>query len=213
MSSKTSFNITDYALGMSHSATERFGIEPAPGGLALVQDLLNTISVGGPSHPDLLHEVRPAQEWLNAALEQWAAATGASRPPETALSERDLPRLRALRDRVLGCLDHRSTSASEPARPGPEPSGSLRLALTANGRIEAHPEGRGVRWITSAVFGEMYDAQRNDTWRRLKICRYEKCATAFYDRSRNNSGVWHDVRVCGNTVNLRASRARRRQPT
>jgi predicted RNA-binding Zn ribbon-like protein len=33
---------------------------------------------------------------------------------------------------------------------------------------------------------------------------------AFFDRSRNNSGVWHDVAACGNAINLRASRARRR---
>jgi predicted RNA-binding Zn ribbon-like protein len=36
------------------------------------------------------------------------------------------------------------------------------------------------------------------------------CPCAFYDRSRNNSRVWHDVRTCGNVANLRASRARRR---
>ena len=33
---------------------------------------------------------------------------------------------------------------------------------------------------------------------------------AFYDRSRNNGRVWHDVHTCGNVANLRASRARRR---
>ncbi|MFD7401967.1 CGNR zinc finger domain-containing protein [Streptomyces sp. NPDC059866] len=196
---------------MSYTATERFGMESAPGGLALVQDLLNTIGVGGPSHPDLLQEVRPAQEWLNAALERWAEATGAGRPPDIALTERDLPRLRALRDRLRAGLNHQNPSDAEPTRPGPEPTGSLRLALTSDGRIEVHPEGRGARWITSSLLGEIYDAQQNDTWRRLKICRSEKCAVAFYDRSRNNSGVWHDVRVCGNAVNLRASRARRRQ--
>jgi len=33
---------------------------------------------------------------------------------------------------------------------------------------------------------------------------------AFFDRSRNNSGVWHDVKFCGNAANLRAFRARQR---
>ncbi|TFV34142.1 CGNR zinc finger domain-containing protein [Streptomyces sp. T1317-0309] len=32
----------------------------------------------------------------------------------------------------------------------------------------------------------------------------------FYDRTRNNIGVWHSVRSCGNPANLRASRARKR---
>jgi hypothetical protein len=31
-------------------------------------------------------------------------------------------------------------------------------------------------------------------------------------RSRNTSAVWHDVRFCGNAINLRASRARRGKP-
>ncbi|MFD9217198.1 CGNR zinc finger domain-containing protein [Streptomyces sp. NPDC059544] len=191
---------------MSYTATERFGVEPAPDGLALVQELLNTIGVGGPSHPDLLGEVECAQEWLNAALEQWTKATGSGPPHDIALTERDLPRLRALRDRLRGTLEHHT-----PSGPTPGPTGSLRLSLSSDGRIEAHPEGRGVGWVASALLGEMYDAQRNGTWQRLKTCRYEKCAVAFFDRSRNNSGVWHDVRVCGNAVNLRASRARRRQ--
>ncbi|MFI1564422.1 CGNR zinc finger domain-containing protein [Streptomyces sp. NPDC020490] len=191
---------------MSYAATERFGVEPAPNGLALVQDLLNTIGVGGPGYPDLLAKVDRAQDWLDTALEQWSRTTGGSPPHDIAVTERDLPRLRALRDRLRGILEHPS-----PSGPAPEPTGSLRLSLSSDGRIEAHPEGRGVGWVTSALLSEMYDAQRNDTWRRLKTCRYEKCAVAFFDRSRNNSGVWHDVRVCGNTVNLRASRARRRQ--
>lgn len=197
---------------MSYAATERFGMEPASGGLALVQELLNTIGVGGPSHPDLL-QVGLAEEWLNAALQRWAEATGSGPPPDIALTERDLARLRELRDRLRADLNPQSPPDGEQGPSGPEPTGSLRLTLTSGGRIEVHPDGRGVRWVIAALLGEMYDAQRNDTWRRLKICRSGKCAVAFYDRSRNNSGVWHDVRVCGNAVNLRASRARRKQPS
>ncbi len=206
MSHNVKRNTTVYPSGMSYAATERFEVEPAPGGLALVQDLLNTIGVGGPVHPDLLADVDHAQRWLDAALEQWAEATGSGPPHEIVLTDRDLPRLRTLRDRLRGILEHRT-----PPDPPPGPAGSLRLDLTADGRIEARPEGTGIGWVVSALLGEMYEARRDDTWRRLKTCRYEKCAVAFFDRSRNNSGVWHDVRICGNAVNLRASRARRRQ--
>jgi predicted RNA-binding Zn ribbon-like protein len=61
------------------------------------------------------------------------------------------------------------------------------------------------------VLIETFTAQRLDTWRRLKICRNEVCSLSFYDRSRNNSAVWHDSRVCGNAAYLRASRARNSQ--
>ena len=49
------------------------------------------------------------------------------------------------------------------------------------------------------------------TWRTQKLCRNELCSLSFYDRSRNNSAVYHDSRVCGNASYLRASRARKRQ--
>jgi predicted RNA-binding Zn ribbon-like protein len=67
------------------------------------------------------------------------------------------------------------------------------------------------RALESAVWAEVLLAQRAGTWARLKLCREPACASAFYDMSRNNSGVWHDVRVCGNAANLRASRLRRKQ--
>lgn len=73
------------------------------------------------------------------------------------------------------------------------------------------PVGSGAAWAASAVWSEILLAQLDGAWSRLKLCRNEDCASAFYDTSRNNSGVWHDVRTCGNAANLRASRARRRR--
>ncbi|MGA4847097.1 CGNR zinc finger domain-containing protein [Streptomyces sp. G5(2025)] len=57
----------------------------------------------------------------------------------------------------------------------------------------------------------MYEEQRSDTARHLKACRNPLCRVAFYDRSRYDSGVWHDVKTRGNAANLRAYRARRRE--
>jgi predicted RNA-binding Zn ribbon-like protein len=34
-------------------------------------------------------------------------------------------------------------------------------------------------------------------WDRLKACPRERCWCAFYDRSRNRSGVWCNMAVCG----------------
>ncbi len=54
-------------------------------------------------------------------------------------------------------------------------------------------------------------AQHDGGWSRVKLCREPRCRSAFYDASRNGSAVWHNVRVCGNITNLRASRARRKE--
>jgi predicted RNA-binding Zn ribbon-like protein len=53
-------------------------------------------------------------------------------------------------------------------------------------------------------------AQHSGAWERLETCPYPPCGIAFYDESKNNSRVWHDVKTCGNRTNLAASRGRRR---
>ena len=45
------------------------------------------------------------------------------------------------------------------------------------------------------------------TWRRLKACREDTCQWAFYDRSKNRSGTWCSMAVCGNRAKARAYRS------
>ncbi|NUS52126.1 MAG: hypothetical protein HOQ22_13940, partial [Nocardioidaceae bacterium] len=69
------------------SATSRYRLEPAPGGLGLVQDLLNTRGVPAYDVRDLLDTVADAQRWVRMLL------------PGTVgrLTAADLPALRRLR--------------------------------------------------------------------------------------------------------------------
>jgi predicted RNA-binding Zn ribbon-like protein len=73
------------------------------------------------------------------------------------------------------------------------------------------PQETGQRALVMLVLAALFESQQADTRRRLKTCRNPRCQVAFYDRSRNVSGVWHSVRTCGNAINLRAHRQRRRQ--
>jgi hypothetical protein len=201
-------------------ATGRFAIAPAPGGLALVQDLLNTAPIGGTD--DLLADVPTAQAWLDGVLVEIGGrgAAGELGPPTWAetphcvLVAGDLAKLRVLRDRLRGILVEtaRALESTGPSgRDGPAGlTGAVGLAMASDGRVSTTPSGSGASWVRSAVLAECFVAQQHDSWRRLKVCRNPHCETAFYDRSRNNSGVWHNVHVCGNAANLRASRARRR---
>ncbi|HWS93260.1 MAG TPA: CGNR zinc finger domain-containing protein, partial [Mycobacterium sp.] len=88
---------------------------------------------------------------------------------------------------------------------------SASFGLSETGEVRLEPVGGGWRWLASALWGEILLSQQNGTWRRIKRCHNHGCATTFYDRSKNNSGVWHNVKTCGNAANLRASRARRRE--
>ena len=47
-------------------------------------------------------------------------------------------------------------------------------------------------------------------WRRIKLCVMDTCRYAFYDESRNQSGRWCSMAVCGNRAKTRAFRARQR---
>ncbi|WP_231965004.1 CGNR zinc finger domain-containing protein [Mycobacterium sp. E3339] len=190
-------------MSISWSASQRYGIAPAPGGLALVHDFLNTRDIAGYG-PDLLADPTLARDWVAGAVRAWSAARGVELPPPV-LGETDLVRLRALRSRIGSLV------AGEPASGrdgGPVPA-SLRISDA--GEVRLDPAGTGWRWLASALWAEILLSQHADTWRRLKQCHNHRCASTFYDRSKNNSGVWHDVKTCGNAANLRASRARRRE--
>lgn len=47
-------------------------------------------------------------------------------------------------------------------------------------------------------------------WDRLKLCDMDTCRYAFFDGSRNRSGRWCDMSVCGNRAKTRAFRERQR---
>ena len=185
---------------MSHLATERLRLQPAPSGLALVQDLLNTRQIGLHAF-DLLGSVDGARYWLLQAMDRAPGDDDWVRE----LSDRDVVELRALRTDVERLVSGDVPAAGLVARIG--------LVLGSDGGLILEPSGHGFSRFAAQVWTQVFLAQQAGTWRRLKLCHNPPCASAFYDRSKNNSGVWHDVKICGNAANLRASRARRRAAT
>ena len=179
-------------------ANGRYGMDVAPAGLGFVHDLLNTLPAGRPRAGDLLAELADAQPWLDGALAAWAEETGRERPA-VSLTERDLEKVRGLREEIKTVLTG-GEARSELS--------SAALRLDSDGRVVIGPQGAGAQLVSSVLLIEMLAAQQADTWRRLKVCRNPRCQVAFFDRSRNNSGVWHSTKVCGNVENLRAHRAR-----
>lgn len=183
-------------------ATERYRIRIAPGGLALVQELLNTRAIGQHAD-DLLASEAAGLDWLRATVRPWAEHADAAGPAGEPAAA-DLTSARDLRARLAEIIQSASVAPCRvPADLIVAPDGTVGLAPPA--------AGSWGEWLESAVWAEVLLAQRAGNWPRLKLCREPACASAFYDMSRNNSGVWHDVRVCGNAANLRASRLRKKQ--
>ena len=194
---------------MSWAATQRYDLTPAPAGLALLQEFMNTGPRPRPQTRDLLDTVGSAQAWSESAMQQWAERTGGVYR-KTRLRKADVQELRHLRAGIASALrrrdgmEHPAPKTSTPlARVG------ISAVIGADAGVTLELSGQGWENLASAMAIEAFRAQVTDTWRRLKICRNVECPAVFYDRSPNNSGVWHDVRTCGNVANLRASRARR----
>jgi predicted RNA-binding Zn ribbon-like protein len=184
-------------------ASQRYRLAPAPGGLGLVQDFLNTIGIGDYG-PDLLADPELGREWAARAAETWSGEDGIDATPPV-LSDADVAKLHGLRETIAKLV------AGQSVRMG-SGSVSASFAVSEHGDVRLEPVGGGWRWYAAALWTEILRSQQGDTWRRIKRCRNPECASTFYDRSKNNSGVWHDVKTCGNAANLRASRARRRGP-
>ncbi|BBY23533.1 CGNR zinc finger domain-containing protein [Mycobacterium stomatepiae] len=178
-------------------ASHRFELATAPGGLGFVHDFLNTVH-----EPDLLADTTLTRDWVARAVRTWAELRGVPAEPP-AVTDADLPKLRALRDSITRLV------RGEPDGGGASISASF--AMSETGEVRLEPAGSGWRWLASALWAEILLSQQAGTWRRLKQCHNDPCESTFYDRSKNNSGVWCNVKTCGNVANLRASRARRRE--
>jgi predicted RNA-binding Zn ribbon-like protein len=192
---------------MSWRASARLGVREAPAGLALVQELLNTratMSYG----PDLLALPDDAQRWLTEALSTWSRTSGLP-APVLLLSATDMRSLRRLRSTFENVV---LAGGRRQVLDGALPPADVPVSLVpdSDGWVRIVPSGRGTRWLASALWAEALLAQQAGLWQRLKLCHNVDCRAAFFDTSRNNSGVWHDVSTCGNTANLRAFRERRR---
>jgi predicted RNA-binding Zn ribbon-like protein len=72
----------------------------------------------------------------------------------------------------------------------------------------------GADCAIARVLSVTHDAMHDGIFARLKVCPAEDCLWAFYDHSRNRSGTWCTMEVCGNRAKARAFRERHKpQPS
>jgi predicted RNA-binding Zn ribbon-like protein len=77
------------------------------------------------------------------------------------------------------------------------------------GRPALAVKGSGPGAVVAPIVAIVYEAMVNGTWERLKACQADDCLAAFYDQSKNRSGTWCNMAVCGNRAKVRAYRERR----
>src|SRR5712691_24443 len=86
--------------------------------------------------------------------------------------------------------------------------GELGIHFADDGSASLAPGAGGFAGALARLLIPVADALGDGSWQRVKACRAPDCHWAFYDRSRNRSGVWCEMAVCGNRTKVRAYRKR-----
>jgi predicted RNA-binding Zn ribbon-like protein len=171
--------------------------EPAPGELAIVQEFINAWDLPGngrPSKPVTL------EEWLRK--HRLLAAKG----PVTEADVRHAVEVReALRD--LMSANHGQPVPKDAAETLSRAARSAQLVVEfEGGSASLEPAASGVDAALGKILAITFRSMLDGTWHRLKVCRDDTCRWAFYDRSKNRSGSWCLMSVCGNRCKARKHR-------
>lgn len=180
------------------------GSKPAPGRLALVQAFVNTVDLE--SGRDALAAPDGLRDWMRA---HGLLAAGAR------VSRDEVQRAVAVREALRGLLlvnagllsadavRTQRTAIEEAAARGP-----LTVRFDDDGATRLDSATGGVDGGIARLLATVHEARLEGTWERLKACRNDRCHWAFYDHSKNRSGAWCTMAVCGSRLKSRAYRQR-----
>jgi predicted RNA-binding Zn ribbon-like protein len=183
--------------------------EPAPGDLVLLQSFLNT-------HFDLVNDWGADLIDTPPRLLAWFGARGLLGRRRDRVTRSQVEDVHAFRDglrelaRMNGDADFRPRSSAL--------AGINRVADRAPLAIHIGPErlalapqtGRAVDNALGVLLAIATHAMIDGRWSRLKVCPGDHCGWVFYDHSRNGSGRWCSMAVCGGRTKARAHYHRRR---
>ena len=174
----------------------------APGPLRLVQDFVNTL------------DVEEASEEIGTpgALAAWLAERGLLDGGEVGPADqvRALELREALRRLLLANNGAPLQEADLAVLNRVAAECGLSPRFTAGARVVLEPALGGASGALGRLLVAVSEAMREGTWSRLKACADHGCQWAFYDRSKNRSGHWCAMAVCGNRAKARQFRQRRR---
>jgi predicted RNA-binding Zn ribbon-like protein len=178
---------------------------PAPGELELVRAFVNTWDAdegteGIPGPADL-------RDWLagHDLLEPGARVTAAEH--RQAIEVREALRALMLQNAGLDVGPDPAVALDAAAR-----RARLGVRFAPDGGVRIEADAGGVAGALGGLLALVAVAQDEGSWERLKACLADDCQWGFYDRSRNRSAVWCDMKVCGNRQKVRSYRERHHRP-
>jgi predicted RNA-binding Zn ribbon-like protein len=178
--------------------TETAKREPAPGELAIVQEFINAWDLPGNGRPS-----KPV------SLEQWLSkrALLVDRRPVTDADVRHAVEVReALRNLLSANHGDRPSKDAVETLSRAARSAQLVVEFEVGGQAKLEPAASGVDAALGKILAIAFRSMLDGTWQRLKVCRDDTCRWAFYDRSKNRSGSWCLMSVCGNRCKARKHR-------
>lgn len=180
---------------------ERVDTSDVPDAVAAVRDFVNTTD----------RETGTDELSSPADLTRFLADRGLASPASVAGTE-DLERALRLRAGLRRALElnHDGRTAALPELADALGDHPVALTWTPEGPVLT-PGAPGVRGGLARLAIAVHEAAADGHWARLKICAWDECDWAFYDRSKNRSRSWCEY-GCGNKVKTRAYRARQAGP-
>jgi predicted RNA-binding Zn ribbon-like protein len=189
-------------------AVQPGGRPAAPGRLALVQAYVNSFfDLEGEWGADLFDSPYRLAGWLS---------TRGLLPAGTSLRDRDRARAIDVREGLRGLAAGNNDAGPEAAAASlaevNRAAAGARVAvlLEADGpRFTA--TGTGLDRALGIVLAITGTAMLEGTWQRLKTCPGHHCGWAFYDHSRNQTGRWCSMSVCGGRAKAKTHYQRARE--
>jgi predicted RNA-binding Zn ribbon-like protein len=187
---------------MEETTTQPGGRAAAPGELGIVQAFVNTenVEAGTDELPD------------PAGLRRFLSRHGLL-SARTKVTRDDLGRARELRTalRALAAANNGEPLAASviDALDRGARSWAVIASFAPTGEPREIPTASGVERAFGELLAIVHRAMRNGTWPRLKACREHNCRWLFYDHSRNRSGTWCAMSLCGTRSKMRTYRALR----
>ncbi|MFD9433712.1 CGNR zinc finger domain-containing protein [Streptomyces sp. NPDC060002] len=175
----------------------------APGGLALVESLVNTLDLE--SGADALDTVEGRARF---GLPESADGAG-----DTDGVAGEVARARELRESLRAALlAHAGHPPHREVTPLGELLASAPLLVTVDehdGSARLTPSGLApAASLLSRTAAAVAEALIAGTWTRLKACEAATCHWAYYDRSPAGRGRWCSMQVCGARAKMRRYRAK-----
>ena len=175
--------------------------QPPPHDLDLVIDFVNTLDIERGS--DELAEPRALGAWLRERklLRRRAG-------PDAGEHRQALELREALRTLMLAHNGDAGASRAGRTLERVAREGALGVHFGEDGALALAAADGGYGGALARLLVPVAHAIEDGSWERVKACRAPDCTWAFYDRSRNRSGVWCEMAVCGNRTKVRAYRDR-----